>query len=273
MRILQGLHRLSRILPLLLLPANLATASSRAYPLQIKVLSREFRSVGTPTPVPKDCDMQNFSAYCNESRNPTVQNVMVVQQADGQSFTIACTVDSRWSKCTPLEVGETFDARKDKNGFTILFRNAKGKEIKQLYQVLAAAPQPPLAKTNNSSSQHSSAAGQSPPPPGPAPAAPVPAPASTPALPVPQSPAPENPASPAASGAVHCRFVSTPSGAEITLDGNYVGSTPSVIDVGAGKHSVEFSLPGFGRWTRDLTVIAGSELTVSAILQKQQEQP
>ena len=236
-------------MPLFLLSATFASDSSRAYPLQIKVLSAEFHSVGNPTPVPKDCDMQNFSAYCNDSRNPTVQNVMVVREPDGQSLTIACTVDSRWSKCAPLPVGETFDARKDKNGLTVLYRNAKGKETKQVYQVVAATPGAQAVRPPDSSPRSPADADQAP------------------AL-----PATAGPASPAAVGTVRCRFASTPAGAEITLDGSYVGSTPSVIDVSTGKHAVEFSLPGFGRWRRDLIVIAGSELTISAILQKQ-EQP
>jgi hypothetical protein len=67
---------------------------------------------------------------------------------------------------------------------------------------------------------------------------------------------------------VRCNFSSTPPGAEITLDGKYVGNTPSEIAVSAGSHTVVYSLPGFTEWKRDLTVMAGSELTVSAILQK-----
>jgi len=69
---------------------------------------------------------------------------------------------------------------------------------------------------------------------------------------------------------VKCSFSSTPAGAEITLDGKFVGSTPSVLDVGVGPHVVEVSLPGFVQWKRELTVSAGSELTVNAVLQKAQ---
>src|SRR5271166_1236561 len=129
-----SLVKLLHLLPVLcLFHAVFAEATSQAYPLQIKVLSAEYHSLDSGTPVPKNCDLQNFDAYCNESKNPTVQNVMVVQDADGKSFTIGCTVDSRWSKCAPLPVGQTFDARKDKHGITVLYLNAKGKETKQLY--------------------------------------------------------------------------------------------------------------------------------------------
>jgi hypothetical protein len=69
---------------------------------------------------------------------------------------------------------------------------------------------------------------------------------------------------------VKCSFSSTPNGAEITLDGKYVGSTPSAIQLSNGTHTVEISLPGFTVWKRDLTVASGSELTVNAILEKGQ---
>ena len=245
------------LLPLVsLLQPGAAKASSRAYPLQIKVLSAEYHSVGSSTPVPKDCDMQNYSAYCNESRNPTVENVMVVQDSEGNSFTISCTVDSRWSKCSPLPVGETFDAREDKHGITVLYRNAKGKETKQVYQVLAATQTPPSVAARPTSA------------PPPLPSHPqnsgvaAPAPSATPVTPIPKT-------SPASGSNVRCSFASTPPGAEISVDGKFVGSTPSEIEVGAGTHAIVFFMPGYAEWKRDLTVIPGSELTVSAILQKQ----
>ena len=67
---------------------------------------------------------------------------------------------------------------------------------------------------------------------------------------------------------VKCSFSSTPSGAEVSVDGRYVGSTPSVLSLNVGNHAVEVSLPGFAQWKRQLTVSAGSELSVNAVLQK-----
>jgi len=69
---------------------------------------------------------------------------------------------------------------------------------------------------------------------------------------------------------VKCSFSSTPSGAEVTLDGRYVGSTPSVLGVTTGTHVVVISMAGFAQWKRDLAVTAGSDLTVNAVLQKAQ---
>jgi hypothetical protein len=52
------------------------------------------------------------------------------------------------------------------------------------------------------------------------------------------------------------------------LDGKYVGSTPSAIELNGGTHAVVFSMNGFAQWKRDLTVLPGAELTVNGVLQK-----
>jgi hypothetical protein len=178
-----------------------------------------------------------FSAYCNESKNPSGQNIMLARGDDGKSFVIQCIVDSRWSKCAPLPEGETFEARKDKHGITVLYRTAKGKETKQLYLLVAA--------------------GAAPLPEAPSWKSPAPAPG------VPAGSGPE-----ATAEKVKCNFSSTPNGAEIVVDGRYLGNTPSVIGLGAGTHLVVLSLPGFAPWKRDLTVAAGSDVNVTASLRK-----
>jgi hypothetical protein len=69
---------------------------------------------------------------------------------------------------------------------------------------------------------------------------------------------------------VKCNFSSTPPGAEITVDWRYVGSTPSEISLSIGTHIVVISAPGFAEWKRELTVVADSEVNVTASLQKAQ---
>ena len=263
-------------LPVLFLLNTMLAEGAKQYPLHITVLSAEFHPLNSGTPVPKDCDLTNFSAYCNESRNPTVQNIMRVRDSDGESFSIACTVDSRWSKCASLPVGETFEARKDKHGITVLYRNAKGKEKKELYQVLAVAAMPtpdtavkapPAAPPSTSSAPAPAAqSGATVEPQPEAPARTSPPPATPPAA-APVS-RPGTAETEAEKEKVRCNFTSTPPGAEIGLDGKYVGNTPSQIAVSTGTHVISFSLPGFGQWKRELSVLPGSELTVSAILQK-----
>jgi len=61
---------------------------------------------------------------------------------------------------------------------------------------------------------------------------------------------------------------SEPTGAEIYLDGNFAGSTPSTLQLQPGKYKLTVRLAGFQDWLRDLKVIAGSELNVDAKLGK-----
>jgi len=60
---------------------------------------------------------------------------------------------------------------------------------------------------------------------------------------------------------------SEPSGAEIYIDGKFVGQTPSTIELSAGSHHVEVKSPGRQEWTRDLNVLNGSQLTLHPVLE------
>jgi len=259
--------------------------ASQYSPTRIKVLSADFHSLGNANPVPKNCDLTNFDAYCNESRNPTGENIMRVQDSDGKSFTITCSVDSRWSKCAPLQVGESYEAKRGKHGLTVWIQNPNGKESTRQYRLADDAPaeqsgpaansQPVALPSQSGSLTIARPLGVAPGQKAPA-GAPAPAPAATestsaPTAQVAPTAAPAAPAHPgqeSVPGQVRCNFTSTPSGAEISLDGKYVGSTPSAISVSPGGHTVVFSMPGFAQWTRELSVAPGSDLTVNAILQK-----
>jgi len=53
-------------------------------------------------------------------------------------------------------------------------------------------------------------------------------------------------------------FSSTPTGAEIYLDNQYRGTTPSTLaDIPAGNHSLEFRSPGYTSWNSAITVPQG----------------
>jgi hypothetical protein len=297
-------HRfLISLLTLFLLNALFASgAASQSDQLRIKVLTADFRPVTDANPIPRDCDMQNYSAYCNESRNPTGDNIMRVQDGAGNSFTIKCTVDSRWSKCSALSVGETYEARRGKRDLIVWMQNPNGKEVTRSFKLVDDTPatqssssagnQPVggLGSHQNESPGPQSVAVQpgqrtqvpAPPPTSAPPPAPVPNPGPAIAPSSAQSPVPPPPPTPVVKPAappphpqpllsdkVRCDFVSTPSGAEITLDGKYVGSTPSTIGISPGTHAVVLSAPGFAQWQRELTVTIGSDLTVNATLQKE----
>jgi len=62
---------------------------------------------------------------------------------------------------------------------------------------------------------------------------------------------------------------STPGSADIEVDGNFVGNTPSTIDVAPGDHSVAVKKSGYKTWERKLKVSGGS-VNVNAELEKAQ---
>jgi PEGA domain len=51
---------------------------------------------------------------------------------------------------------------------------------------------------------------------------------------------------------------STPPGADIEIDGAFVGNTPSTIPVANGSHEITVQKKGFSDWTRKLSVTGGS---------------
>lgn len=52
-------------------------------------------------------------------------------------------------------------------------------------------------------------------------------------------------------------IASTPAGADISVDGKFVGSTPSSITVEPGDHDVVVKKTGFGTWERKVSVTSG----------------
>jgi hypothetical protein len=51
---------------------------------------------------------------------------------------------------------------------------------------------------------------------------------------------------------------STPPGADIEIDGAFVGNTPSTVSVANGSHAITVKKKGFSDWTRKLSVTGGS---------------
>lgn len=51
---------------------------------------------------------------------------------------------------------------------------------------------------------------------------------------------------------------STPSGADIELDGSFVGSTPSSISVSLGDHNIAIRKVGYQAWQRTIRVSGGT---------------
>ena len=61
---------------------------------------------------------------------------------------------------------------------------------------------------------------------------------------------------------------STPDGAEITIDGKLVGTTPSTVQLTPGEHTISIDKSGFKQWQRTITVTAGGAINLEATLDK-----
>jgi diacylglycerol kinase family enzyme len=61
---------------------------------------------------------------------------------------------------------------------------------------------------------------------------------------------------------------STPDGAEITVDGKFVGTTPSTVQMLPGEHTIVIDKSGFKSWQRTITVTAGGAINLEASLDK-----
>lgn len=51
---------------------------------------------------------------------------------------------------------------------------------------------------------------------------------------------------------------STPAGADIEIDGNFVGNAPSTVSVAPGSHQIVVKKKGFADWSRTLNVTGGT---------------
>jgi hypothetical protein len=74
----------------------------------------------------------------------------------------------------------------------------------------------------------------------------------------------------AASNLSTVEVKSTPEGAEISIDGKFVGSTPSTLRLAAGEHNILIEKSGFKSWQRTMTVNTSGSVTVAATLEKTQ---
>jgi serine protease Do len=70
---------------------------------------------------------------------------------------------------------------------------------------------------------------------------------------------------PPLSGTGSVMFASDTPGAEIYVDGKFVGQTPSTIQLTSGSHHIEVKSQGKRNWERDLEVMKDSQLTLHPV--------
>ena len=65
---------------------------------------------------------------------------------------------------------------------------------------------------------------------------------------------------------------SNPAGADIEVDGAFVGDTPSTVPIPVGDHTISLKKPGFAPWERTVKV-SGGKIQITAELQASGETP
>lgn len=63
-------------------------------------------------------------------------------------------------------------------------------------------------------------------------------------------------------------LVSTPAGADVNVDDAFVGNTPATLKLKPGKHTIKVSMTGYKDWSREMTVLSGSQVSLSATMEK-----
>jgi hypothetical protein len=86
----------------------------------------------------------------------------------------------------------------------------------------------------------------------------------------PAPPASASEASSESATPIKVSFTSTPSGADIEVDGSFVGNTPSSVELATGDHSVVIRKAGYNAWERKLKVMSG-DIKLNADLEKQKD--
>ncbi len=91
-------------------------------------------------------------------------------------------------------------------------------------------------------------------------------PAPQPAVPPPPAAQPSTAAQPPEVSTIAIK--STPDGADITVDGKFVGNTPATLRLAPGDHAVVIEKSSFKKWDRSVAVMAGASMTIDAQLEK-----
>ncbi len=77
--------------------------------------------------------------------------------------------------------------------------------------------------------------------------------------------APNIPSEPAKGGV---NVSSDPPGADVSVDGEFVGNCPAALKLAPGTHTVTVKMSGYKDWSREITVQSGSEVQLTANLEK-----
>ena len=191
-------------------------------------------------------------------------NTALVVDPNGVGYVIACRVPLVLVLCKRLTIGSMVEGRRMDKGILAM---SDGDKVRR-YQILTSAEVGPLPLS------------QSPAPKAQAPVRSEPSPGTASVPPSngtdnnkaekQQAELPTDPSAACTSSTGACvTFVSEPQGADIYVDGKFMGNTPSVIVLAAGSHELRIESERFAPWSRTLETSAGNKVTIRATLQSQ----
>jgi hypothetical protein len=78
----------------------------------------------------------NCNSYDTTIRWPHMLSMMLIEASDGNAYIIECDKAWRWSKCGPLNAGQTFNAHFTTKGIEVEAFTVKGQSIKPVYGIV-----------------------------------------------------------------------------------------------------------------------------------------
>lgn len=64
---------------------------------------------------------------------------------------------------------------------------------------------------------------------------------------------------------------SSPNGADVFVDEQFLGNCPAALKLTPGKHTIDVKMTGYKDWSRDVTVESGAQVQLNASLEKQNQ--
>jgi len=185
-------------------------------------------------------------------------NTALVVDPNGRGYVIACRVPLILVLCKKLEIGTVVEGRMDKGVLAI----SDGDKVRR-YWILTSANVGALPVSEDPTAK---SAAQSRAEPNPT-AASEPS-SSNPGAEKQSAEYSNEPFAACTSSTAACvMFTSEPQGADIYVDGKFVGNTPSMILMAAGSHILRVEAETFAPWSRTFEASAGNKVTIRATLQ------
>jgi PEGA domain len=187
-------------------------------------------------------------------------NVALIVDGKGMGYVVACRLSLIAIWCKQYSAGKVLSATMDSVKVTI--DGDKGHDYVVLTSAFvglpALSPLPAPAAVAAATSPKAA--------PAPVQAAPAPTPTANKAASNSEKASGNSSAACVSTTGACVSFVSDPQGADIYVDGKFVGNTPSMLALSVGSHEIRVESANRKPWTRTLETSAGSNVTIRATL-------